>query len=328
MKIKEDINSVNVASLQPPLDEDSLIKELISQFLAHDGYVETAKAFAGEVRSEANALRSGSNTTLNTFEIEDDLDAVNRQRMDYKFYYWIDLLNANEWIEIRAAILDGDIDKALKRINAYYPDVLRNNHKINFRIRCRKFIEMMRQTAELRKASTERRPKGMTSHSNDIFEQAMELDDRMSNNDDWDRMDTEEADNDLKFEDKMKETVLYGQDLKYEFKDKQNKEVKDFLQEMFAMFAYEDIWKSPTAHLLEQSGRVVVAEELNSAILGLFLPCSLSKLVRRLMRAVSLGKSSSAAIELLCQQTEVLVSDISEEGGAGAFINVHNDFLR
>lgn len=45
-------------------------------------------------------------------------------------------------------------------------------------------------------------------------------------------------------------------------------------------------------------------------------------------RPVSLGKSSSAAIERLYQQTEVLVSDISDEGGAGAFINVRNDFLR
>ena len=44
--------------------------------------------------------------------------------------------------------------------------------------------------------------------------------------------------------------------------------------------------------------------------------------------AVSLGKSSSAAVERLIQQTEVLVDEISEEGGAGAFINVGNDFLR
>ena len=43
---------------------------------------------------------------------------------------------------------------------------------------------------------------------------------------------------------------------------------------------------------------------------------------------VSLGKSSSAALERLCQQTEVLVNDLSEEGGAGAFINVRRDFLR
>ena len=43
--------------------------------------------------------------------------------------------------------------------------------------------------------------------------------------------------------------------------------------------------------------------------------------------AVSLGKSSSAAIERLYRQTEVLIGDISEDGGAGAFINVRNDFL-
>lgn len=42
---------------------------------------------------------------------------------------------------------------------------------------------------------------------------------------------------------------------------------------------------------------------------------------------VSLGKSSSAALERLYQQTEVLVNEISEDGGAGAFINVRNDVL-
>lgn len=43
---------------------------------------------------------------------------------------------------------------------------------------------------------------------------------------------------------------------------------------------------------------------------------------------VSLGKSSMAALERLCQQTEVLLSEISEQGGAGAFINMDHDFLR
>ena len=43
---------------------------------------------------------------------------------------------------------------------------------------------------------------------------------------------------------------------------------------------------------------------------------------------VSLGKSSAAALERLCQQTEVLVGDISEHGGPGALINVKHDFLK
>jgi len=64
------------------------------------------------------------------------------------------------------------------------------------------------------------------------------------------------------------------------------------------------------APLLEVAGRAPVAEELNSAIL------------------VSLGKSSSAALERLIQQTEALVTELADDGGPGAFINVRSDFLQ
>jgi hypothetical protein len=43
---------------------------------------------------------------------------------------------------------------------------------------------------------------------------------------------------------------------------------------------------------------------------------------------VSLGKSSSAALERLVQQTEALVTELAEDGGPGAFINVRRDFLQ
>lgn len=43
---------------------------------------------------------------------------------------------------------------------------------------------------------------------------------------------------------------------------------------------------------------------------------------------VSLGKSSAAALELLVKQTSVLIQDISEDGGPGAFVNLRNDYLR
>lgn len=46
------------------------------------------------------------------------------------------------------------------------------------------------------------------------------------------------------------------------------------------------------------------------------------------VRIVSLGKSSSAAIERLVQQTEALVGELAEDGGPGAFINVRKDYLR
>ena len=42
---------------------------------------------------------------------------------------------------------------------------------------------------------------------------------------------------------------------------------------------------------------------------------------------VSLGKSSSTAIEQVIQQTTVLLEDLQEAGGPGALINV-DDFIK
>lgn len=96
----------------------------------------------------------------------------------------------------------------------------------------------------------------------------MDLDDHVNNADDWDRMDTEEADKGLKYQDLLDSAVRYGQELRSEFKDDRSRRVEDAFKDIFSMFAYEDPRKSPTAHLLDPGGRVPVAEELNSEILG------------------------------------------------------------
>lgn len=79
--IGKEISSAEVSKIYPPLDENSLLKELVAQFLAHDGYVETRKAFAEEVLIEEGTLKSGRATTLDNYAVEEDSDAVNRQRM-------------------------------------------------------------------------------------------------------------------------------------------------------------------------------------------------------------------------------------------------------
>ena len=87
--------------------------------------------------------------------------------------------------------------------------------------------------------------------------------------DDWDRMETEEADGRYgTFEDRIEQALKYAQELRQDYRDDKSKEVKSSLQEIFALFAYEDPRNSPTAHVLDPNGRVPVAEELNSAILG------------------------------------------------------------
>lgn len=77
-KIQTQISNTSVDSLQPPLDESALLHELVAQFLAHDGYVETARAFAEEVGTETAALQNGHGESLKKYEVEEDREAINR----------------------------------------------------------------------------------------------------------------------------------------------------------------------------------------------------------------------------------------------------------
>ncbi|KAF9636218.1 hypothetical protein BFW01_g7113 [Lasiodiplodia theobromae] len=295
--IQNEISRTNVASLKPGADEASLIHELIAQYLAHDGYVETARAFAAEVREESRALTSGGTSNARDLEPEEDIDAINRQK-------------------IRAAILDGDIDKALKLTTAYYPTVLQDNENIYFKLRCRKFIEMIRRCQELQNPTSKagfRNNAGSNGFSSsaydEVFDGQMELDDSTHNNaSNGESMDTTGSEA-LKLNELLSETLQYGQELKGEFSGDSRREVKRALEDTFALMAYSDPRQSPLAYMLDPNERTPVAEELNSAIL------------------VSLGKSSSAALERLVQQTEALVEKLAEDGGPGAFVNVRGDYL-
>lgn len=285
--LKETISSTSVANLSPPLDEHALIQKLVAQYLAMDGYVETARAFAKEVREDAKALATVSRSGPTTLDLEpeEDMDAVNRQ-------------------QIRAAILEGDIDRALKKTRAYYPSVLQDHENIFFKLKCRKLIEMLRRLSDLvvRQSQPSPSPKKTTPDSNghadefgDVFSHQMELDDQLqfsaaasnghvaatntATNNGTEQMDTDSrlatsyssgppayfnmSHKELEFE-----TITYGQELNQLFKDDPRREIKQTLQDIFSMIAYTNPRDSKFARLLDESGRAPVAEELNSAILG------------------------------------------------------------
>ncbi|KUL86765.1 hypothetical protein ZTR_04818 [Talaromyces verruculosus] len=278
-----EISETSTASLQPPLDEAALLQELVAQFLAQEGYYETARTFAEEVRAESVALENGQSRSLYQHELGEDIDTANRQK-------------------IRAAILEGDMDKALKYTNAYFPKVLQDNPHILFKLRCRKFLEMMCKCSDSSSAATTEPKRG---------EEEMEVDDGYS---DGEGMDTEEpprttVDDTAKFHELLTEAVQYGQQLRMDYPSDEYGGDKQYLEDIFSLVAYPDPRSSVHGHHLDASGRVAVADDLNAAIL------------------VSLGKSSTAALETLYSQTEALVSELSEEGGTGAFINLRSDFM-
>jgi hypothetical protein len=170
--------------------------------------------------------------------------------------------------------MEGDVDKALKYTETYYPSVLKDNEHIYFSLRIRKFIEMIRHGAELR-VKTES-AKNSNGHNGDWYDDVlshdMELDEQPPSNN-FDRMDTDGAADTSQFEEDTKlitETLAYGQLLQAEFESDPRREIKRALKEAFALIAYDDPWSArEVSHLLKKDARMAVAEELNSAILGI-----------------------------------------------------------
>ena len=174
-------------------------------------------------------------------------------------------------IGIRQAILEGDIDRALELTKADYPDVLENNEYVLFRLKCRKFIEIIRSEAELKiisggngpasSADGAKQPNGHTRQGSQ--QQNMDLDD----------IDMVEDGTNGQRDSRALATaaIAYGKSLQAQYMGSTDPEIVETLAEIFSLFAYENPLKQrEVSHLLEQKGRVVVAEELNAVILGMF----------------------------------------------------------
>lgn len=294
--VMDDIRKTDATTLHPPDHESTLIHNLIGQYLAHEGYVETAKAFAMDVNAQQQSLSSEAKL-LQLPNSEDDVHAANRQK-------------------IRKSILDGEIDKALKFTNCFYPHVLEDdrNKDIHFRLRCRKFIEMMRRYTELSSAATTS-PATVTkssveslgsnghmegggieihshSHSHEDEDEEptdtqMELDDQLHREASKDLSlphqtpRHEDVDMDtspdqylptkasfMKQNELLSQALAYGRELQSTFGNDPRPQIKKQLLEIFAIMCYTNPTESVVGGQLDPQGRVRIAEDLNGAILG------------------------------------------------------------
>lgn len=136
----------------------------------------------------------------------------------------------------------------------------------------------MRRSNELSAATaaaTKRRPSTSPGISDEhaVFDQEMELD----GGEGWDAdgMDTEEPVTAAQFNELLTEAVQYGQQLYMDYPSDEKGGDKKMLDHIFSLVAYPDPKSSVHGHYLDPAGRVAVAEELNSAILGQSLRFSL-----------------------------------------------------
>ena len=278
---------MNISTITYPSETENAltIQSLIASYLSHNGYVAAARGFARDVEGEERAFGKVSNTTTNgssspgrglvRLEEGEEKEVSRRQRIPFS------LCSLTE--EIRKAILTGDIDRAISLTQTFYPTVLEKNEPIYFRLRARKFVEMIRMVADGTNPNTK------SIDSPDTDNMTMDVDEDEQVDDEVHMTDVTPTHPNTKFvideEDSEDESVAtikqqrredsllaeawaYGQRLQEEYRDDSREEVKRVLKEAFSLIAYTDPGGSVLGHLLEESGRREVAEELNSAILG------------------------------------------------------------
>lgn len=302
----EDIRHADTANLYPPLTESQLLHKLVAQYLAHNGFVSTARSFAYEVAVETAALAPPGSTESRTPVVEEDKDAVNRQK-------------------IRKAIMSGNIDAALHYAEKHYPSVLIHNTMIHFRLKCLKFIELLRASiGGSAQSSEKRRGKRRETGSNtfdfdddedeDAFNHEMDIDgddlplQQHTNGGaapqpEWGSGSAMHVDSehDGLYEDPPEhidvpstnnskgksasngllpitnqDLIDYGTQLKAEYDNDSRREIKDELRRMFGLMIYPNPKDSALKDLFEVRKRMAIAEELNGAILGSLVPVSYS----------------------------------------------------
>jgi len=136
---------------------------------------------------------------------------------------------------------------------------------------------MMRTCNELSAAASKRAKQNGLADESAVSDHEMELDEHSQG---WgDGMDTEESEAANKFNELLTEAVQYGQQLRMDYPGDEGGGDKKILDDIFSLVAYPDPKGSVHGHYLDPSERVTVAEELNSAILGIHSPCAFTPIL-------------------------------------------------
>jgi Ran-binding protein 9/10 len=201
---------------------------------------------------------------------------------------------------IRTAVLTGDMDRAIKLTRAFYPQVLESNENIYFKLKCRKFVEMIRAMTEAAQPSHSRSDpatngtnnknsihngSGVSTHPQNGHSHAYPPI-FSSDSDDEAMEDVDDGEDSIagslspsvggppsegapKSElELLQEALVFGQELRTEWSKDPRREVQRALEDTLALIAYTNPAESPLKGMLGREGREAIAEELGSCILG------------------------------------------------------------
>jgi len=194
-----------------------VVDGLVFDYLIHHGYAGAARAFYTQMR------RSTPDQDLDS-----DVDA-----------YFLDARS-----KIVKSLVTGDVDSALNDTKTAFPTVLeREQGLLLFKLRCRKFIELILDAADAVKRTQGERPYGL---SNRAFPAP-----------------TEAA------QESLANALAYGQQLELDYKDDTRPEIAAYLKRTFSVVAYEDPLNvaGEVGRIAGQESRNILGMEMNEAIL-------------------------------------------------------------
>ncbi|KAL1739540.1 concanavalin A-like lectin/glucanase domain-containing protein [Schizophyllum fasciatum] len=284
--IKQELEEPGPASER---DVSGAMHQLVMSYLAHHGYTRTARA----LRQQA-AAGPGAKADADMDADAGDADIVRRTG-------------------IVNAIAQGDIERAIEETRAHYPGVLdADDGLMLFKLRCRRFVEMVLQAAEEKKRAV---AEG-AADGNDVgtFDTADE------DEEDEDSMDVDDGAALVNggepvvstHERVLQEALQYGRALWNDYKYDTRPEVRALSERTFGIVAFDDPIEAGgiTAEVAGPAARVALGNELNQAILK------------------SQGLPAHPPLEMLFRQVSACVQELAMRGaGEAAFVDVQAEFL-
>ena len=279
-----------------PISEETvkgLIDQLVLSYLAHHGYAKTARAFQTQ-----REKRGGLSRRIQLFIQPSVLPSADDHDMDIDDVPQRGLgpgMSDGD-IELRTRLVNfvivGDIDMALAETQTHYPAVLeREEGLMLFKLRCRKFVEMILEAAEMKKrmkAEEDMTEEGLLSDGMDVDDDIHSPPPFASTNGfggsaaiafrgkrkrimlsgaRWSGAAI------AQYETALKKAISYGQALQSDYKGDRRPEVLSLCTRTFSIVGCYDPLEEggDVAEVAGQEARVVLANELNQAILSEYL---------------------------------------------------------
>ncbi|KAG2160155.1 uncharacterized protein EDB93DRAFT_1073770 [Suillus bovinus] len=321
----------------------SQINDLVLSYLSHHGYARTARAFEAQCSARggmstlrlSNTFPSSSTSRVSDHDQIMDMDDVPQTPTIAPA--------PMDDIEIRTrivrAVLTGDVDTALSDTRTHFPRALdADAGLVLFKLRCRKFVELVLEAAELKKrmcaedaemnVEADGEDKGISEGMGMDVDDEADISSTGATNG-FGRGSSaipikgkrkasfaSYSHSDLsgviaaKYGTALERAVAYGQELQSEYKDRP--EMRAIFKRTSVVVAFEDPLEAggDAAEVAGQGARVSLATEVNQAIL------------------LSQGRPAHPALERIYRHTAASLTQLALIGnGAAAFVDMPRELL-